>query len=169
MKLFRSKNREVHLNGEINDSSASVVIAKLLDLFNKDNDKEIKLIVDSPGGSVTAAFAIYDVMRYIKCEISIMVAGEAHGMAAFLVAAGSKGKRTSLKNSLFGLIPFSKGKNDSVEFKQEELIGKVKEKVYSIFSEDTKQGLEKVRSDFQKETFLNPDEAIRYGIIDRIE
>ncbi|AFK86421.1 MULTISPECIES: ATP-dependent Clp endopeptidase proteolytic subunit ClpP [Thermoanaerobacterium] len=164
------KDRIVFLGEEINDVSASLVVAQLLFLEGEDPDKDIWLYINSPGGSITSAFAIYDTMQYIKPDVVTMCVGMAASAGAFLLAAGAKGKRFSLPNSEIMIhqpLGGTQGQATDIKIHAERII-KMKQKLNKILSERTGQPLEKIERDTERDFFMDPEEAKAYGLIDDI-
>ena len=165
-------DRIVMLSGVINDESASLIIAQLLFLEASDPDKEISFYINSPGGSITSAFAIYDTMQYIKPDVSTICTGMAASAGSFLLAAGAKGKRFSLPNSEILIHqPWSEGgiKGQATDIKiHAEWMLKTKAKLNRIYSELTGQSLEKLERDMERDYFMSAEEETEYGLIDGI-
>ena len=165
-------DRIVMLSGVINDESASLIVAQLLFLEASDPDKEISFYINSPGGSITSAFAIYDTMQYIKPDVSTICTGMAASAGSFLLAAGAKGKRFSLPNSEILIHqPWSEGgiKGQATDIKiHAEWMLKTKAKLNRIYSELTGQSLEKLERDMERDYFMSAEEAKEYGLIDGI-
>ncbi|MDE4541292.1 ATP-dependent Clp endopeptidase proteolytic subunit ClpP [Thermoanaerobacterium saccharolyticum] len=164
------KDRIVFLGEEINDVTASLVVAQLLFLEGEDPDKDIWLYINSPGGSITSAFAIYDTMQYIKPDVVTMCVGMAASAGAFLLAAGAKGKRFSLPNSEIMIhqpLGGTQGQATDIKIHAERII-KMKQKLNKILSERTGQPLEKIERDTERDFFMDPEEAKAYGLIDEI-
>ena len=164
------KDRIIFLGGEINDIVANVVIAQLLFLESEDPDKDIHLYINSPGGSITAGLAIYDTMRFIGCGISPMCIGQASSMAAVLLAAGSKGQRSALPHSRMLLHqPLGNlgGQASDIDIAAREIL-LVKSQILDVLSEVTGQTIAKLREDTDRDFFLRPEEAVDYGLIDKI-
>jgi ATP-dependent Clp protease protease subunit len=167
------EDRIIFLSGAVDDATSSLVVAQLLYLESKDPDKEIQLYIDSPGGSITAGMAIYDTMQYIKCDVSTICIGMAASMGAFLLAAGAKGKRMALPNSevmihqpLIGGGGLS-GQATDIKIYTDHLV-KTKEKMNRILSERTGKSYEKVCEDTERDNFMTADEAMEYGLIDKV-
>ena len=163
-------DRIVMLTDEVNDASASVVVAQLLFLEGQDPDKDISLYINSPGGSVTAGMSIYDTMQYIKCDVSTICMGMAASMGAFLLAAGAKGKRISLPNSEIMIhqpLGGAKGQAPEIEIAAKHIL-QTKKKLNTILSERTGQPYETVVKDTERDNWMTPDEALKYGLIDKI-
>lgn len=164
------KERIIFLTGEINDQVADLIVAQLLFLEAEDNTKDIQIYINSPGGSVSAGFAIYDTMQYIKCDVSTICVGMAASMGAFLLTAGAKGKRFALPNADVMIHqPLGGAQGQATDIKiQAEKILKVKEKLNKILSERTGQPLEKIEMDTDRDYYLSAEEALEYGIIDKV-
>ena len=163
-------DRIIMLSDEVNDATASLVVAQLLYLEGQDPDKDISLYINSPGGSVTAGMAIYDTMQYIKCDVSTICIGMAASMGAFLLAAGTKGKRYALPNSEIMIhqpLGGMQGQASDIKIHADRII-KMKEKLNTILAERTGQTLEKVTQDTDRDNFLSADEACAYGLIDKV-
>lgn len=163
------KDRIILLSGEIDDECANSVIAQLLYLDSLNNE-EISLYINSPGGSVTSGMAIYDTMNFVKSDVSTICLGMAASMGAFLLSSGKKGKRYALPNSEIMIHqPLGGAKGQATEIKiAAEQILKTKEKLNKILSENTGQDLKKVEQDTERDHFLDADEALDYGLIDKI-
>ena len=163
-------DRIIFLGEEVNDTTASLVVAQLLYLEAQDPDKDIQLYINSPGGSVTAGMAIYDTMQYIKCDVSTICIGMAASMGAFLMMAGKKGKRLALPNSEIMIhqpLGGAQGQATDVAIRAEWLM-KTKEKMTRMMSEMTGQDIERVKQDVERDYFMSAEEALQYGIIDEI-
>lgn len=163
-------DRIIVLSDEVNDVTASLVVAQLLFLESEDPDKDIQLYINSPGGSVTAGMAIYDTMQFIKCDVSTICIGMAASMGAFLLAAGAKGKRLSLPNSEIMIhqpLGGAKGQATDIQIQAEQIL-KIKDKLNRILSEKTGQPLEKVIADTERDNYMSAQEALAYGLIDQI-
>lgn len=163
-------DRIIFLGEEVNDTTASLVVAQLLYLEAQDPDKDIQLYINSPGGSVTAGMAIYDTMQYIKCDVTTICVGMAASMGAFLLTAGAKGKRKALPNSEIMIhqpLGGAKGQATDIEIQARHIL-KIKEKMNSIIAERTGQDLEKVKQDTERDFYMSAEEAKEYGIIDQI-
>ena len=163
------KDRIILLSGEIDDECANSVIAQLLYLDSLNNE-EISLYINSPGGSVTSGMAIYDTMNFVKSDVSTIWLGMAASMGAFLLSSGKKGKRYALPNSEIMIHqPLGGAKGQATEIKiAAEQILKTKEKLNKILSENTGQDLKKVEQDTERDHFLDANEALDYGLIDKI-
>jgi len=163
------KNRIIILSGTINDESANTIVAELLYLDSL-NHEDISLYINSPGGSVTAGFAIYDTMNLIKSDVSTICMGMAASMAAFLLSSGKKGKRYALSNSEVMIHqPLGGAEGQATEIKiAAEHILKTKKKLNKILASNTKQKLEKIEQDTERDYFLEAKEAKEYGLIDKV-
>lgn len=164
------KDRIIFIGEEIDDRLASVVVAQLLFLEAEDPDKDINIYINSPGGSVTAGMAIYDTMRYIKPDISTICVGMAASMGAFLLAAGTEGKRYCLPNAEIMIhqpLGGVKGQAEDIRIHAEWIL-KTREKLNRILSENTGQPYEKVAADTDRDNFMSAEEAAEYGIIDKV-
>ncbi len=163
-------DRIVMLNEEVNSASASVVIAQLLYLEGQDPSKDISLYINSPGGSVTDGLAIYDTMQYIKCDVSTICMGMAASMGAFLLAAGAKGKRYSLPNSDIMIHQPSggaQGQATDIEIHTKHILH-TKQKLNEILAMNTGQPLEVIARDTERDNFMTAQQALEYGIIDKV-
>ncbi len=163
-------DRIVMLNEEVNSTSAGLVVAQLLYLEGQDASKDINLYINSPGGSVTDGMAIYDTMQYIKCDVSTICMGLAASMGAFLLASGTKGKRYALPNSDIMIHQPSggaKGQATDINIHAQHIL-KTKDKLNKILSERTGQSYERVAADTERDNFMSADEAVKYGLIDKI-
>ena len=164
------EDRIIFLTGEINDVSADIVIAQLIYLEGKDPDKDISLYINSPGGSVTAGMGIYDTMNYIKCDVSTICVGMAASMGAFLLSSGAKGKRYCLPNSevmIHQPLGGAQGQASDIAIQAEHIL-KIKQRMNKILSENTGQPLEQIEKDVDRDHYLSAEEALSYGIVDRI-
>lgn len=163
-------DRIIMLTEEVNDTSASLVVAQLLYLEGQDPSKDISLYINSPGGVVTAGLSIYDTMRYIKCDVSTICMGMAASMGAFLLAAGTKGKRYALPNSDIMIHQPSGGaKGQATDIMiHADYILKMKKKLNTILSENTGQPIEIIERDTERDNFMTAQEALKYGLIDKV-
>lgn len=164
------KDRIIVLSDEVNDATASIIVAQLLFLESEDPDKDIYFYINSPGGSVTAGMAIYDTMNYIKCDVSTICIGLAASMGAFLLSSGTKGKRLSLPNSEIMIhqpLGGAKGQATDVEIHAKWLL-KTKEKLNAILAKNTGKSVEAVAADTERDNFMSAEEALEYGLIDKI-
>ena len=165
------KDRIILLSDEVNDVTASLIVAQMLFLEAEDPDKDILLYINSPGGSITSGFAIFDTMQYVKCDVSTICIGMAASMGSFLLAAGAKGKRFALPNSEIMIHqPWTGGiggQVTDVKIRAEWLI-KTKQKLNTIYSERTGQPLEKIEKDMERDFFMSAEEAKAYGLVDEI-
>ena len=166
------KERIIFLADEVNDTTASLVIAQLLFLESEDPSKDISLYINSPGGSVSAGFGIYDTMNYIKCDVSTICVGMAASMGAFLLAGGTKGKRIALPNSEImihqplGGLP---GHNQATDMKlATDNILRTKERLNRILSANTGKSMEEIERDTDRNNWMTADQALEYGLIDHI-
>jgi ATP-dependent Clp protease protease subunit len=164
------KDRIIVLSEEINDVTASLVVAQMLFLEAEDPDKDIQLYINSPGGSVTAGFAIYDTMQYVKPDVSTICVGLAASMGAFLLAAGAKGKRYALPNSEIMIHqPLGGARGQATDIKiHAEWILRIKDKLNRILSEKTGQPIERIEKDVERDFFMTAEEAKIYGIVDEV-
>ena len=164
------EDRIVFLTGEVNDLSADIVIAQLLYLEGKDPEKDINLYINSPGGSVTAGMGIYDTMKYIKCDVQTICVGMAASMGAFLLSSGAKGKRFSLPNSEIMIhqpLGGAQGQASDIAIQAEHIL-KIKKRMNTILSRNCNQPLEKIEKDVDRDHYMTADEALKYGLIDRV-
>ncbi len=163
-------DRIVMLNGEVNDASASVVIAQLLYLEGQDPDKDINFYINSPGGSVSAGMAIYDTMQYIKCDVSTICMGLAASMGAFLLSAGAKGKRLALPNSEIMIHqPLGGTQGQATEILiHARHIERTRANLNRILSENTGKPLEQIEKDTERDNFMTAEEAREYGLVDKV-
>ena len=162
--------RIIMLSEEVNDTTASLIVAQLLHLEAQDPDKDIQFYINSPGGSVTAGMAIYDTMQYIKCDVSTICIGLAASMGAFLLSAGTKGKRYALPNAEIMIHQPSAGTQGqitdmAIHLKRLEI---VKERMNRILSENTGKSIETVTADCERDNFMTAQEAMEYGLIDQV-
>jgi ATP-dependent Clp protease protease subunit len=164
------KDRIIFLGEEVTDTSASLVVAQLLFLEAEDPAKDINLYINSPGGSVTAGMAIYDTMHFIKCDVSTTCVGMAASMGAFLLAGGTKGKRFALPNSEIMIHQPSggaQGQATEIEIVAENIL-KTKKKLNELLAANTGKPLEEVEKDTDRDHFMSADEALAYGLIDKV-
>ncbi len=164
------EDRIIFLGEEVNDASASLVVAQMLFLEAKDPDKDIQLYINSPGGSVTAGMAIYDTMQYIKCDVSTICVGMAASMGAFLLTAGAKGKRFALPNSEIMIhqpLGGMQGQTTDIKIHVDRMV-KIKENLNRILSERSGQPYDKVVADTERDNFMTAEEAKNYGLIDDV-
>ena len=163
-------DRIVFLSDEVNDATASLVVAQLLFLEAEDPDKDIYFYINSPGGSVTAGMAIYDTMQYIKCDVSTICVGMAASMGAFLLSAGTKGKRYALPNSEIMIhqpLGGMKGQASDIKIHADHIM-RTKDKLNRILSERTGQPLEVIERDTDRDNFMTAEQAAEYGLIDKV-
>lgn len=163
-------DRIVMLGEEVNATTASLVVAQLLYLESQDPDKDIQFYINSPGGSVTDGMAIYDTMKFIKCDVSTICVGMAASMGAVLLAAGTKGKRIALPNAEIMIHQPSGGtKGQATDIKiQAEWMLRTREKLNRILAESTGQSIEQVAIDTERDNFMTAEDAVKYGIIDKV-
>ena len=164
------RERIIFLGDEVNDTTASLVVAQMLFLESEDPNKDINLYINSPGGSVTAGMAIYDTMNYVKCDVSTICMGLAASMGAFLLSSGAKGKRLALPNSEIMIHQPSggaKGQATEIQIVAENIL-KTKKKLNEILVANTGQPVEKITEDTERDNFMSAQEAQAYGLIDRV-
>ena len=163
-------DRIIFLADEVNDTTASLVVAQLLYLEAQDPDKDIYLYINSPGGSITAGMAIYDTMNYIKCDVSTICIGMAASMGAFLLSSGAKGKRMALPNAevmIHQPLGGMQGQATDIKIHADRII-KMKEKLNRLLSEQTGNSLETIEKDTERDNFMSADQAMAYGLIDKV-
>ena len=164
------KDRIIFLGEEVNDASASVVVAQLLFLEAEDPEKDIHLYINSPGGSVTAGMAIYDTMQYIKCDVETICIGMAASMGAFLLAGGTKGKRLALPNAEIMIhqpLGGARGQATEIQIAAEHIL-KTRQKLNQILAENTGKSVEEIARDTERDNFMSADEAKAYGLVDEV-
>lgn len=163
-------DRIIFLSDEVNDATASLVVAQMLFLESQDPSKDINFYINSPGGSVTAGMAIYDTMKYIKCDVSTICIGMAASMGAFLLSAGTKGKRIALPHSEIMIHqPLGGAQGQASDIKiRAELILRTRDMLNKILSENTGKSIEQIEKDTDRDYFMTAQEALEYGIIDKI-
>lgn len=164
------KDRIIFLSGEVNDEMANIIVGQLLFLQAEDPNADITLYVNSPGGSITAGMAIYDTMNYIKCDVNTVVIGMAASMAAFLAAAGTKGKRYALPNSevmIHQPLGGAQGQVTEMEISFNRIL-KMKEKMNKILAANSNHTVKRVAKDTERDYFMSATEALEYGLIDKI-
>lgn len=164
------KDRIIFLGDEVNDATASLVIAQLLFLESEDTTKDISLYINSPGGSVSAGLGIYDTMKYIKCDVSTICVGMAASMGAFLLAGGTKGKRFALPNSEIMIhqpLGGTKGQATDIKIHADHIL-RTRTKLNTMLSEATGKPLDIIERDTERDNFMSAEEALEYGLIDRI-
>lgn len=164
------KDRIIFMGEQVHDDMANIVIAQMLYLESEDPDKDINLYINSPGGSITAGLAIYDTMQYIKSDVSTICMGQSASMAALLLAAGAKGKRYTLPHSRIMIhqpLGGAEGQATDIDIQAREIL-KVKESIQHILVKHTGQVIEKIRQDTERDFFMGSEDALRYGIIDKI-
>ena len=163
-------DRIVVLSDEVNDATASLVVAQLLFLESQDADKDISFYINSPGGSVTAGMAIYDTMQYIKCDVSTICMGMAASMGAFLLSSGTKGKRLALPNCEVMIHQPSggaKGQATDIKIVADHIL-KTKETLNKILAENTGKPIEVIARDTERDNFMSAQEALEYGLVDKV-
>ena len=163
-------DRIVFLSEEVNDVTASLVVAQLLYLEAQDADKEISLYINSPGGSISSGMAIYDTMNFIKCDVSTICIGMAASMGAFLLAAGAKGKRIALPNSEIMIhqpLGGMQGQATDIKIHADHIL-RIKDKMNRILAENTGKPLKTIEKDTERDNFMTAQEALEYGLIDKI-
>lgn len=164
------KERVIFLTGPIEDMEANLVVAQLLYLEAENPDKDISLYINSPGGSVTSGLSIYDTMQFIKPDVSTLCVGQAASMGAVLLAGGAKGKRHALPNSrvlIHQVMGGFQGQASDIEIHAQEILS-IKEKLNKILSTHTGQKIEKITADSDRDNFMSPEEAVKYGLIDSL-
>ena len=164
------KDRIIFFGDEVNDQTASIIVAQMLFLESEDPDKDIMLYINSPGGSITAGMAIYDTMNNIKCDVSTICVGMAASMGAFLLSAGAKGKRLALPNSEIMIhqpLVGMQGQATDIKIHADRII-RMKEKLNTILSENTGRPLEEIARDTERDNFMSAQQALEYGLIDKI-
>lgn len=164
------EDRIVFLNGEVNAQSANLVVAQLIYLEAKDPNKDISLYINSPGGTVTDGFAIYDTMQYIKCDVSTICVGMAASMGAFLLSAGTKGKRYALANSEIMIhqpLGGTQGQATDIQIQAEHIL-RLKKRLTKILAENCDKSQEQVAADCERDHYMTATEAKEYGLIDKV-
>ncbi len=164
------KERIIFLGEEVNETTASLVVAHLLFLESEDPSKDISLYINSPGGSVTAGMAIYDTMQYIKCDVSTICIGMAASMGAFLLAGGTKGKRMALPNAEIMIhqpLGGAQGQATDIQIAAEHIL-RTKEKLNRILSENTGKSLDVIAADTDRDNWMTAEQAVEYGLIDSV-
>ena len=164
------EDRIIFLSGEIDDATANTVVAQLIYLEAKDPSKDISLYINSPGGSVSAGLAIYDTMNYVKCDVSTICIGMAASMGAFLLSSGAKGKRYALPNSEIMIhqpLAGAQGQASDIKIAAEHIL-KTKEKLNKILAENSGKPVETIERDTDRDNFLSAEEALNYGLIDKV-
>ena len=163
-------DRIIMLSEEVNDTTASLIVAQLLYLEAQDPDKDIQFYINSPGGSVTAGMAIYDTMQYIKADVSTICVGMAASMGAFLLAAGAKGKRIALPNAEIMIHQpsgGSRGQASDIKIQADQIL-RIRETLNRILAENTGRSVEEIARDTERDHFLTSQEAVEYGLIDKV-
>ncbi len=164
-------DRIIMLSDEVNDATASLVVAQLLYLEGQDSEKDISLYINSPGGSISAGMAIHDTMKYIKCDVSTICMGMAASMGAFLLASGTKGKRLALPNAEImihqPLLSGLQGQTTDIKIHADHMV-RTRERMNRMLSEYTGQSIEKIMADTERDNFMSAQEAADYGLIDAV-
>lgn len=164
------RERIIFLGSGVDDNVSNVIIAQLLFLEAEDPEKDITFYINSPGGSVTAGMAIYDTMQYIKCDIATVCMGQAASMGAFLLAAGTKGKRHSLPNSRIMIhqpMGGFQGQATDIDIHAKEIL-RMREDLNKILANNTGKTVKKIQADTERDNFMSPTEAVKYGLIDKV-
>jgi len=164
------EDRIIFMSGEIDDNVSNILVAQLLYLESKDSDKDIHIYINSPGGHVTAGFAIYDTIKYIKCDVATICVGFAASMAAFLLSSGTKGKRFVLPNSevmIHQPLGGTRGQASDIEIQTKQIL-KIKKRINEILAANTGQPISKIEKDVDRDFYMNADEAVKYGIADKV-
>tara|TARA_B100000929_G_scaffold13395_2_gene10983 strand:- start:3015 stop:3650 length:636 start_codon:yes stop_codon:yes gene_type:complete len=165
------KERIVFLCGPLDDIVANLIVAQLLWLESENPDKDVHLYINSPGGSVTAGLSVYDTMQFIRCDIATMCVGQAASMGAFLLAAGAHGKRVALPNSRMMLHQPSGGSQGvaaDIEIQAREIV-LIRTRLNEILAKHTSQAIEKIAEDTDRDYWMNPEEALEYGLVDTVQ
>ena len=163
-------DRIIFLSDEVNDVTASLVVAQLLYLEAQDPDKDIYLYINSPGGSISSGMAIYDTMNYIKCDVSTICVGMADSMGAFLLSSGAKGKRFALPNAevmIHQPLGGTRGQATDIKIHADHIL-RIREKLNKMLAEQTGQSLETIERDTERDNFMTADEACAYGLVDKV-
>ena len=163
-------DRIIFLSDEVNDATASLVVAQLLYLEAQDPDKDISFYINSPGGSVTAGMAIYDTMNFIKCDVSTVCIGMAASMGSFLLSAGTKGKRFALPNSEIMIHqPLGGAKGQATDIKiQAELILRTRDRLNAILAQNTGKSIDEIARDTERDNYMTAQQALEYGLVDKV-
>lgn len=164
------KDRIILLSSEVNDTVADLIVAQLLFLEAEDPEKDIQIYINSPGGSVSAGFAIFDTIQYIKPDVATICVGRAASMGAFLLAAGTKGKRFALPNAdimIHQPLGGTQGQAEDIRIQAEKII-EIRERINKILSERTGQPVERIAKDTDRDYYMNAEQAVEYGIIDQV-
>ena len=163
-------DRVVMLSDEVNDATASLVVAQMLFLESQDPNKDIAFYINSPGGSISSGMAIYDTMQYIKCDVQTICMGMAASMGAFLLAAGTKGKRMALPNAevmIHQPLGGTRGQTTDIKIHADHIVG-IRAKMNRMLSEMTGQPLETIEKDTERDNFMSAETAVKYGLIDKV-
>ena len=164
------KDRIIFLGGEIDDTTANLIVAQMLFLEMEDPDADIMLYINSPGGSVAAGMAIYDTMRYLKCDVSTLCIGMAASMGAFLLAAGAKGKRKALPHAEIMIhqpLGGARGQATDIQIQAEQIL-KIKKTLNELLAQNTGKPLKTIEKDVERDHYMTAEEALKYGLIDKI-
>lgn len=164
------EDRILFLNGEVNELTANDIITKLLYLESKDNESDISLYINSPGGSVSDGFAIYDTMKYIKCDVSTICIGMACSMGAFILSSGARGKRYALPNSEIMIhqpLSGAKGQVSDIQIIAQRLV-RTKQRLNQMLAENCNQPVEKIAVDTDRDFYMDSEDAVKYGLIDKV-
>ena len=163
-------DRIIMLNGQVDDASASLIVAQMLYLEAQDPDKDVYFYINSPGGSISAGMAIYDTMNYIKCDVSTICIGMAASMGAFLLSSGAKGKRFALPNAevmIHQPLGGMQGQASDIKIHADHIL-RIREKLNSILAEQTGKPIEDIRRDTERDNFMTAEQAKEYGLIDKV-
>jgi ATP-dependent Clp protease protease subunit len=163
-------DRIIFLSEEVNDTTASLVVAQMLFLEAQDPDKDISFYINSPGGSVTAGMAIYDTMNFVKCDVSTICIGLAASMGAFLLSSGTPGKRIALPNSEIMIhqpLGGARGQASDIQIQAEQIL-RIKDRLNQILAKNTGKSVEQIARDTDRDHFMTAEEALQYGLIDKI-
>jgi ATP-dependent Clp protease protease subunit len=163
-------DRIIFMGTEVNDTVANLLIAQMLFLESNDPEKDIHFYINSPGGSVSAGLAIYDVMKFVKCDVNTYCIGMAASMGAFLLSAGTKGKRYALPNSRIMIhqpLGGARGQATDIEIQAREILY-LKRRINEMLSEHTGQSIEKIQADTERDYYMSGDEAAKYGLVDKV-
>ena len=163
-------DRIIMLSEDVNDTTASLIVAQLLYLEAQDPDKDIQFYINSPGGSITSGMAIYDTMQYIKCDVSTICIGMAASMGAFLLSSGTKGKRFALPNARIMIhqpLGGARGQSTDVQIQAKELL-RIRQMLNEILSQRTGKSMEQIEADTERDNFMSAAEAVEYGLVDKV-
>lgn len=164
------EDRIVFMQGQVEDHMANLVVAQLLFLAAKDPEQDIQLFINSPGGVITAGFAIYDTIQYVNCDVSTICVGQAASMGTVILASGTPGKRLALPNSRIHIHqPLGGAQGQAVDIRiQADEILRMRQQINEILANHTKQSLEQLEKDTDRDTYMSPEEAVQYGLVDKI-